>query len=446
MSFKSTSIFLLLLISLLLNGCQSKVYLMPAPIAVNSEGLAFELSDNTKDSNLLYTLYATNRKPADLSLKTNKYSIFPSDFLRLGYVVHRVGESNMTWDDLQRESLKGDRTDDLLIEELGSKEMAIFDLANNMEQQLDQAEGFFDTINKVIGNMYNKDILLYVHGANSNFYRATAQGAQYFHFTGHNSVVVTFSWPSAENLLKYKTDVLHAKQTVPAFSQLIEVLARHTNAKNINILAYSAGAQVVVPGLAYLRDKYPGLTTDEINKKFRLGELYLAAPDTDFTPFIERYMKFKDIVDRTTINVNQNDSVLRFAAIQNGISRLGRPDISELTEKEGKLVLEAIQSDKLDLLNVGDSEALEIAGAHDSWYNHPWVSSDLLLLMLFNAKPEERGLVKYRLENGGEGYYFPEGYDLIIRNILKKGRTEFEQHVLKAKEKRATREDASSIN
>lgn len=440
MGFKNTFTLSLLFFFLFLCGCQPKVYLMPAPISINTAGLAFELSIDTKDSNLLYTLYATNRKPADITLKDNKYSIFPSDSLRLGWVVHQVGDSSMTWDELQRESLKGDRTDDLVIEELWSREMAVFDLANNMEQQLDQAEGFFYSINKVIDNMYNKDILLYVHGANSNFYRATAQGSQYFHYTGHNSLVLTFSWPSAENLLKYKTDVLHAKQTIPAFAQLIEVIAKHTKAQKINILAYSAGAQVVAPGLAYLRDQYPELTTDEINKRFRIGELYLAAPDTDFGPFIDRYMKFKDIVDRTTININQYDSVLRYAAIQNGISRLGRPNLSELTAEEGELVLEAIHSDKLDILNVGDSKPLELGGAHDYWYSHPWVSNDLLLLMLFNATPEERGLEKYRLGNGGEGYYFPQDYDLIIRDILEKGRAEFEQDFQRAKEKRAIRE------
>jgi len=427
---------IILAIALLLGGCQPKVYLMPTPIGIDHAPLAFELSENSKDSNLLYTLFATNRRPFESPLNNRRYTIFPSDSLRLGYVVHRVGDKYMSWDDLQRESLEGGRSQDLLIDQIWSREMAHYDLANNMTQKSGRAEGFFYEINQALDKMYNKDLLVYVHGANSNFYRGTAQGSQYFHFTGHNTVVLTFSWPSAENLLKYKTDVLHARQTVPAFARLIEVLAKRTEAEKINILAYSAGAQVVSPGLAYFRKLYPGLEADEIKKQLRIGEVYLAAPDTDFAPFVDRYMKFKDIVDRTTINLNQNDKILRFAALQNGISRLGRPDRNELTVEEGQALVEALHSDKLDILNVGDSSALRLGGAHDSWYTHPWVSNDLLLLMLFNASPEQRGLVEYRLGNGEKGYYFPDNYDQVIREILKKGREEFQKKAQKEKETR----------
>ena len=427
-SFKTTfSYFAIFGLALLLFACQPKVYLMPTPIGIDPESLAFELSEVTKDSNLLYTLYATNREPFNNPFKTNNYSIFPSDSLRLGYAIHRVGDKEMSWIDLHRESLGGGRSQDLLIELIRTREMAHYDLADNMKQHFDRAEGFFYEINQALDKMYSKDLLVYVHGANSNFYRATAQGAQFFHFTGHNAVVLSFSWPSAESLLRYKVDVLHASQTVPAFARLIEVLAQNTKAKNINILAYSAGAQVVSPGLAYLRNLYPELKPHQLKEHLRIGEVYLAAPDTDFGPFIDRYMKFKDIVERTTININQNDKVLRYAAMSNGISRLGRPNRKELSEEEGRALIEALKRDNLEILNVGASKALKLGGAHDSWYRHPWVSNDLLLLMLFNASPEERGLIEYRLGNGEIGYYFPPNYDQIIMETIRKGREELWQ-------------------
>ena len=420
-------IFLLAVAPFLL-GCQPKVYLMPAPIGIEPHSLVFQQSENNIDSNLLYSLYATNRLTQENPLKTNNYTIFPSDSLRLGYVVHSVGEKNMNWNELQKISLAQERNNDLLIKQIWTREMAQYNIKENMQQVHEQADGFYKVINETLDRMPHKDLLVYVHGANSNFYRATAQGAQLFHFTGHNSIILTFSWPSAENILKYKTDVLHAKQTVLAFSRLLQVLAENTHAQNINIVAYSAGAQVVAPGLAKLHNLFPELNTDELKKKFRIDEVYFAAPDTDFAPFIDRYMKFRDIVGRTTININQNDSVLRFAAIQNGISRLGRPDPSELTLEEGKILLEAMETDMLDVLDVGASEALKLGGAHNSWYNHPWVSNDLLLLLLYKVSPKERGLVEYRLGNGATGYYFPKNYDEIIKNILNKGREEYKRH------------------
>ncbi|MCP3890440.1 MAG: hypothetical protein GY702_16445 [Desulfobulbaceae bacterium] len=58
---------------------------------------------------------------------------------------------------------------------------------------------------------------------------------------------------------------------------------------------------VVGPGLAYLRDVHPELSVKELKDRLRIGEVYFAAPDIDFNSFIERYLKFKDIISLTTM-------------------------------------------------------------------------------------------------------------------------------------------------
>ena len=411
-------IFVLLIISILLAGCQPKVYLMPPPVSLHPESQFFYMSENEKDDNLLYTLYATNRRPFDKIDNFTGYTIFPSDSLEFGFVVYSVGERDMNWDDLYRQSLKTDRDKKLLLSQEYVRQRVLYHKDDDLKQISSRSEGFFDRINKVIDMSLDKNLTVYVHGANSNFYRATAQGAQFFHFTGHNSIILTFSWPSAENFLKYKTDVLHAQQTIPAFARLIEILAKHTRAKHINILAYSAGAQVAAPGLAYLRNLYPAQSASELKERLRIGEVYFAAPDTAFKPFVERYLKFKDIVNRTTINLNHNDKVLRLAAMNNGVSSLGRPEATELSEEEGETLIAAMKTPELNVIDVGGSETLNLGGAHDSWYSHPWVSNDLLLLFLFNASPEERGLVEYYNESGVKFYRFPKEYDQIIEQLI----------------------------
>ncbi|MFW2368580.1 MAG: alpha/beta hydrolase [Desulforhopalus sp.] len=426
---KVSTRFLVLIILILLAGCQPRVYLMPPPVSHHRASQFYSLSENNLDDNLLYTLYATNRRPYDKPKGSTGYTIFPSDTLELGYVVHSVGDEGTTWDDMLHQSLNPDRDKKLLLKQIHARDMVRYGEDDSLQQVPEKAEGFYEQINRTLQNSFDSDLLVYVHGANSNFYRATAQGAQLFHYTGHNAIVLSFSWPSAENILKYKTDVLHAKKTVPAFSRLIELLAYHTKARNINILAYSAGAQVVAPGLAYFRELYPDMSTVELKKKLRLGEIYFAAPDTSFKPFIHRYLKFKDIVERTTINFNKQDKVLRLAAFQNRTSRLGRPDISELDEEESRLVLEAALSPQLNILDVGRSEGLELGGAHDFWYNHPWVSNDLLLLLLFNADPVERGLELHYAENGAKFYRFPSDYDRRIEQILLKKKEAFISNV-----------------
>lgn len=424
-------LYFLPLLLLLLVGCQPKVYLMPPPIGLQSATVFFHLSEDSIDDNLLYTLYATNRIPYNKLDSSTGYTIFPSDTLEIGYVVHSIGEDNMDWDELHKQSLKEKRDKDLLIKQIFVREGAEYHKNDDINQTSSRAEGFFEQINKTIDSSFDKDLTVYVHGANANFYRATAQGAQFFHYTGHNATILTFSWPSAENILKYKTDVLHAKLTIPAFAQLIEILARQTNARNINVIAYSAGAQVVAPGLAYLRDLYSELPVADLKKRLRIGEVYFAAPDTAFQPFIERYLKFKDIVRRTTINLNTKDRVLGFSAFQNGLSRLGKPDISELSETEADTLIAVLATPELNVLDVGNSEGLDLGGSHDSWYSHPWVSNDLLTLLLFNAKPEDRGLVAHHEDSGAILYRFPLGYGQNIQQlmleqeiVLKRNRTE----------------------
>ena len=106
--------------------------------------------------------------------------------------------------------------------------------------------------NQYIDRSPSKEITLYVHGANNNFYRSAAQAAQYRHFTGRQSVVLMFSWPSAENIVRYGTDVNNIQRTVPAFLRYLRLLAKHSSARKINILAYSAGATLVNEALAIL--------------------------------------------------------------------------------------------------------------------------------------------------------------------------------------------------
>ena len=412
-----------LLISLLLlaaGGCQPKVYLMPAPIGVIDDAHYFLWSEDSIDDNLLYTMYATNRIPFDKTNDSTGYTIFPSNTLELGYLVHSVGDDDMSWDELYKESLSRERKKDLLLTQQFVKPMVKYHEDSDLTKKTDKAAGFFDSVNKALAESIDNVITVYVHGANCNFYRATAQGAQLFHFTGHNSVVLTFSWPSAENIFKYKVDVLHAKKTIPAFAHLLEILALHTDARRINILAYSAGAQVVAPGLAHLHDEYSELSSQEIKQKLRIGEVYFAAPDTAFKAFVERYLQFRDIVDRTTITVNGNDKILLLSAMQNGVSRLGRPDDTELDENEKQIVVDALSSTNLDVIDVGSSTALDVGGGHDFWYANSWVSTDLLMLLFFNAGPEERGLVSQRGQDGANLFLFPEDYAEIIPGLIQK--------------------------
>lgn len=100
------------------------------------------------------------------------------------------------------------------------------------------------------------------------------------------------------------------------------------------------------------------------------------------------------------------------------MSRLGKPDPIEVSPEELKILIEASKTPKLNLLDVGGSEVLDIGGAHDSWYNNTWVSADVLMLLLFNAAPVDRGLIEYWSENGAKAYRFPDDYDKKLHDLI----------------------------
>jgi len=191
----------------------------------------------------------------------------------------------------------------------------------------------------------------------------------------------------------------------------LEILGRYSNARNIDILAYSAGAQVLSPALAELRQKYDDEDIDQLKKRLRLGEIYFAAPDVDFRVFLENLATYIDLPKHVTLALNPDDSVLKYAARHHKVSRAGRPDPNELSGEETQWVIDASRKMPLDILWITSETIPDMdKGSHSFWYSHPWVSTDVLVQFLFQARPEDRGLAEYEGEMGGRIWYFPEDY------------------------------------
>jgi hypothetical protein len=110
-------LLVLVLFTIFASGCQPKVYLMPSPVSIIAGGDIFHLTPESHDENLIGTLYATNRLPKDGSNKDGNYTIFPSNTLRLGYTIYRIGEEEMSWEEIHRLSLLPERHDELLLKQ-----------------------------------------------------------------------------------------------------------------------------------------------------------------------------------------------------------------------------------------------------------------------------------------------------------------------------------------
>jgi esterase/lipase superfamily enzyme len=407
---------LLLVVVGLLSACsRPAVRLMPTPtLLTQAEPILFDSGSISARSATIEVLYATNRRPVGPPDNPN-YSRTRSDELRLGVATLQVGDGTKTWESLQALStsaVEGERPEISLI---AVREMAV--LQPGAAADGPDAQAFFAQMDDLLARSGDRDVLIYMHGARTDFDRAAAQAAQFQHFMGPDAVVMVFAWPSAGSLLRYGRDVATARRSEPTFARLLEHLSRHTRAENLNVLAYSAGAMIASPGLA--RAAGDAAAEGEPGR-LRLGEIYYAAPDIDFPVFVDNLPRYQDQVRRVTVAVNLGDRALSFAEWRHRVSRAGRPNLAEIGPEETRWLVDASGREELDVLSIRPEDLPGLPPtSHAFWYDHPWVSSDVLLKLRFHAPPPARGLSPDTNEIELAFWRFPTDYAQRLPDVVR---------------------------
>jgi esterase/lipase superfamily enzyme len=363
-------------------------------------------------------LYATNRLPL-VETPEPLFTALPGAQLRVGIAHVRIGDDAFDWETLRALSTSDD------IEQRPIVRLDWLEPKGTLPAGGSSAAGapahqFFAMVNRALTLSPGREVVVYVHGVNSPVPRAVAQAAQFQHFATRRVVVVCFMWPSAGSILRYLTDVGNAAASVEPFAQLLQALAANTSAASISVLSYSAGAQVVSPALAMLATSQSAETRADVRKRLRLRNAYYAAPDFDTSRFVDQMREYIDVVGRVTVAVNQGDSALRFSQLVHRASRAGRPDAGELDSRQRSFLIEASRRLGFDLLDVNPDAIPGLARrSHAFWYEHPWVSSDVIALLLFGAAPADRGLEERTGEQGARFWTFPPDFDQRIARLFK---------------------------
>ena len=401
-----------------LAGCQPPMRLMPSPLAFTQGGKQLS-ADGVADRNApeLPVFYATNRQ---IMLETPPpvYTIFSGDYLRMGTAQMRIGDGTLTWEELNKLSTSTDESRRPQIKLKQLDEAVVFGKGRDQASS-PAAQAYFAQINQALAQSRNKDLIIYVHGANKNMQRAIGQAAQFQHFTGREAVVLTFVWPSGERVRRYFNDIRTARASIPAFTQLIELLAANTNARHIDILAYSAGAEIATAGLAELGKPRPGESRAALKQRLRLGQVYFAAPDADTRQFADDIQHYVDLPERVSLSANLNDSALAFAQLRHRASRAGRPDIGELSVEQSQFLIDASHKYGFDLIKIDPSVIPDMSRtSHGFWYTNAWVSNDVVAAFVRRYPPQERGLDPQATGSGVRYWIFPQDYDQRIARIL----------------------------
>ncbi len=388
--------------------------LMPAPLLFQDTGPEIvERAAALGDGSRIGIFYATNRLPVG-PRDDRVYTVAPDTRLHLGRAELRIGEEGSTLDQMLEWSFGADQGDRPFIHLERMSENATLSGPEDVEA----ASDWLGAIDAELARSLDRDVLIYVHGANTTVERAAGQASQLRHFTGRSSVVVLFAWPTAENFLRYSDDIRSAIGAAPKLAELIALLAERTDAERVHVFTYSAGATVGSDGLAIAARDRPEAAA-------RVGEVIHAAPDADFRAFVDDMALYAGPVGRVTTLVNLGDTALRLAGAVNRASSAGRPDLGELSPEATGWLLEASGSGLSDIVRVRPEDMPDLAAtSHTFWYDDPWVSNDVLLTLMFGLSPEERGLAADASASGARYWTFPADYPARARAVAERLRSE----------------------
>ena len=401
-------------VTIALSFHQPPMRLMPTPtVFLDGAPNAFAANPNLGKDNRIELFYATNRLPVGPRSRRT-YAVVPGRDLQLGVATIRIGTDATTWQAIYDMSTNAvaDQRPRLNLDTLA--ELGTVDENGALSPG---TRAWLGLVNAAIDRSPDKDIIIYVHGANSTVERAAGQAAQLRHFTGQNSVVLLFAWPTAENFLRYPRDMVTAFGAAPQLARTVALLTKHSRARHIEILSYSAGGTVASDGLALVGRQARASGADP--RLFpRLGEVYHAAPDADTRGFVDDMRDYAGVATRVTVAANMGDVTLRLSQASNRGSRAGRPDIAELSPNQARFLLDATREKRLELLRIRPDDFPDLSDrSHSFWYNDPWVSSDVLITFLFHSTPEARGLVSGSVD-GATYWAFPPDYDARLPGVM----------------------------
>lgn len=402
---------------LVLGGCQPDVRLMPSPLAFTKQEapLAPELrlARNAPDVSIFYV---TNRQ-RETGGASAVYTTSRGEHLHFGLAHLRIGDG-LSAEDVERLSRTTSSSRRPPVRLLRMEELA--DLAPREDAA---GEGplaaFFERVEAALARSSTQDLIVYVHGANTPIRRATAHAAQFHHFTGRQAVMLIFVWPSLERVRSYLEDMRQARASGPVFARVLELLAARTRARHIDVLAYSAGAEVASVGMAAVGAPREGESRAEQKARGRLGQVYFAAPDTGTRDFVTNLGQYADLVERVSLSANMSDAALVLAQGKHRESRAGRPDRGELSEEATRFLIEASQRLRMDLIEV---DPRVIPGlntrSHGFWYTSPHVSNDVMAAFIPRYSPQDRALERRETPGGLVYWTFPPDYTQRVTALL----------------------------
>ena len=306
------------------------------------------------------------------------YSVAPDWRLHLGTAHVRIGDEETTLDQIREWTTRNEGSDRPFIRlERMTEAATLSDPADIPPDAL----AWLAEIDAALAASRSRDLLIYVHGANTTVERAAGQAAMLKHFAGREAVVVLFAWPTAENFLRYARDIRTAlgsarsSPTSSASSPPAPPPGRST----------SSPTPPAPPSAATPSPFSPARPPTPLPAS---AKSTTPPPMPTSAAFVDDLAAYAPHARRVTAAVNLGDSALRLAQAVTRASRAGRPDLAELSPDTSARLLAASAAGEIEIVQVHPDRMPELAAtSHTFWYDHPWASNHVLLTLLFHLPP-----------------------------------------------------------
>jgi esterase/lipase superfamily enzyme len=391
-------------------GCASvEPHLTPTPAVLKDPRLDFVSNiPEALRSTHVPVFYATTRARSE----ENHYGNADGGGVTFGMANVRLGGPGITWDGL----MESHRTSSVEHPRIGAVEsVQEFGRATEDGTFGEAERRLVDAMNAQIAKTRGGELILYVHGYRVAFDEVAVQMGSFSHYLGQGTTL-TFQWPTGAMFWNYLTDCPKAERYIPDIERLV-ALAGKTKARVVNVMAYSCGSPLLASALARLRARDPQLTHEALQGKYRLGNVIFVASDIDLKTFAREHVSpALDLAKQVIVYFSQVDKALGFSTLLAGASRLGKPDISDLTVDE----IARLDNPRFQAVNVTAVRgAHEMGGmkGHGYWYANEVISSDVTLSLRYPIPPGERCLENR--PTGTRVWHIPEKYvDCVADKLL----------------------------
>lgn len=345
--------------------------------------------------------FATNRNHTKRYFGSNEEPGMTYGVAHVGFGGQQTG-----WPQLVSASTDGGRPDPLPLRLVDPTEVV------SAKADKDPA-GWLKDLDQATRRTRSRDVVIYVHGAKVEFFHSCAFAAEIAHFSGRDLTPVAFDWPTHPEVFAYllRIDLSHGIHSAGRLADLVRLVAEDTRTRRIHLVSWSAGARVLSRAMVELAGEDP----EKARARYRIGSCVFAASEVPEKDFIDRLPAIHGLSERVTVYLSDADGALVWASrLMGGGKRLGL-EMGALTPEETRMLHDHPRLQMIDCSWEKEKRGFDISG-HRYWYQHPWVSSDLMLSLLTTATPTERGLSPGPTPGL---YYFAKDYGTRIGPIAR---------------------------